>query len=430
MEICPFVSGRALRPEEFRNRNRELHRLLGRLVTGQSTAIIGQPHIGKTSFLNYVLERDARQKTVGNRLDRSIFAYIDSQMLGSRFDQPAFWKQVLIPLIDQFPAGVLYETYKTAENNQFGTFTLEQLFRSLGQKDWQFVLLIDEFDALLTHSVFNSAEFYGGLRSLTSRCAGFALVIASRRALDLLNQQTQEINPHGSPYFNVFTELRLGPLPKGHAQAVIAQAGETFRKRDIEFILRVSGRHPYLLQLAAAVLWEINTQGRQDDARYQDASDEIYTQTSAHFKDTWNSRSDAEKKTITAIALAQIHGIVDSHTFSWKELIEDITDYNPELRRLKDAGTIIATEENSWQITQQAFLWWLADEVKRITRDKTGFEKWLCEQEMDGLFTEEEREKMGQVAKKVSGLLGKGATTLIESFAKGLAAGAANVVVS
>ena len=424
MDICPFVYGRPVRPGEFVDRNHELQRLLGRLVSDQSTAIVGQPKSGKTSLLNYVQDREQRRKIAGDRLEHSIFAYIDSQTLSSRFNQLAFWKQALTPLTEQFPSGDIADIYATTAANDFGTFTLEQFFCAVGEARWQFVLMIDEFDSLLTHAVLNSAEFYGGLRSLTSRCKGFALIIASRRSLSLLNDETQPFNPHGSPYFNVFTELRLGPLPKGHSQKLLSQARPSFNRQDTAFILKVSGRHPYLLQLAAASLWELNNQGRKDDERYRDAADETYHQTGAHFADVWKSRSNAEKKVMTAIALAQIQGIVDSHTFAWNDLIEDISDYHAELQGLKKDGTILEGNDQNWQLSQQALLWWLADEIKRNTRDDSSFTEWLCQHEMDGLFTKEECDKVSQVAKTVGGFLGKGATTLIETFAKGLATGA------
>jgi hypothetical protein len=423
MELCPFVYGRALQPKEFYNRNRELRRLSTRLATGQSTALIGQPHIGKTSLLYYLLDHRSRQ-TIGDRLDQSIFSYINSQMLGANFDQSAFWKQVLSPLNNtQFSTGPIDNLYKTAEDQQFDPLTLEHLFCSLGERGWQFILCIDEFDALLSHPILNTPEFYGSLRSFAScSSGGFALVIASRHSLDFLHQETKKINPYGSPYFNILTAIRLGALPKGYAKAIIDQAGKHFKPKDREFILQVSGRHPYLLQSAAAILWELNNQERQDANRYREASDELYTQTHNHFVDTWNSWSIAERKAITAIALAQINGMVDRYTFAWKNLIENITDYSVELRLLKDTGIIIDAGKDTWQITQQAFLWWLADEIKRIARDASSFKNWLCDQEMDCLFTKKERRRMSQAAKKVSGFIGKGATTLIESFAKGLGA--------
>jgi len=44
------------------------------------------------------------------------------------------------------------------------------------------------------------------------------------------------------------------------------------------------------------------------------------------------------------------------------------------------------------------------------------------------MFTKEVCEQISRAAKTVSGFIGKGATTLIEAFAKGLGAGAATVM--
>ncbi len=463
MEICPFVYGRALRSKEFYNREGELRRLLGRLATGQSAALIGQPHSGKTSFLNYVQDPLVRRKIAGDKLNHCVFAYIDSQMLEHSFDQTAFWEQALRPLSYKFitsetepvaPESVasgsyrqktvsdlvqeekiiqqngavvrssesvpIVKAYETAKKNHFGTFTLEQLFQVIGREGWQFVLLIDEFDALLTHPVLNKTEFYGGLRSLGSRCSGFAMVLASRHSLESLNQETQKINPHGSPYFNVFTELRLGPLPEVHANAVINQAERRFGSLDRTFIAKSSGLQPFLLQTAAGVLWELHSRGKRGVERYELAGDEMYHQTRAHFSDTWNSWSRAERKVITFLALAQVNGMLGEHSFAWQRLIENISDYSAELRILRDAGTIVKTGASSWKLTQEAFLWWWVDKLKTIVRDKTDFEKWLCSQELDGMLTKEECGQMGEAVKKVKGFLGEGASTLIESFAKGL----------
>ena len=456
MEICPFVYGRALRPEEFVDRHDEMRRLLGRLVTGQATALIGQPHIGKTSFLNYLLDHASRRKIIGTALDRSIFSYLDSQMLSQNFDQAAFWKRVLMPLMRQcsilrkrpsqaveksaapikraqadgnaFEPAPLFAAYATAESNQFGTFTLEQLFTIVGQQGWQFVLFLDEFDAILTHPVLNKTEFYGGLRSLASRCNGFTLVIASRHSLERLNQETQAINPHGSPYFNVFTEYRLGPLPEPFANAMINLGGERFGTLDRKFIAQTSGLHPYLLQTAAAILWELDAQGMEGPERFQQAAEELYRQTQAHFADTWNAWSMAERKVITIVALSQINGMIDVREFNMQKLAEHLADYSAELRSLKEAGTILKIGDNAWKLTQEAFLWWWADKVRAITRESADFEQWLCAQEIDGLFTKEERKEMSDLAQNVRAILGKGAVTLIEGFAKGIAAGALKAI--
>jgi hypothetical protein len=428
MEICPFIAGRPLRPAEFRDRSSEVQRLMRRLLTGQATAVIGPPKTGKTSLLNYIQDRSLLRGLVGDRLDRAIFSYIDSQMLGGAFNQAAFWQQALRPLAQQASGGPAADLYQMAADNDFGTFTLEQLFCQFGNGGGQFVLLLDEFDSLLTHGVLNSAEFYGGLRSLCSRCAGFALILASRRSVSLLNDETQKINPHGSPYFNVFTELHLGPLPKGHAQALLMQAKGAFQHRDLEFLLRVSGRHPYLLQLSAAVLWERCHRGRAADDGYREAADEILAQTAAHFADAWNARSVPEKKALTTIALAQIQGQVGAHAFDWRDLLDDLSDYLVEIKVMEKDGTLVRRDDGGWDILPQAYLWWLADDLKRHVRDDAEFGDWLRRHALDGVLSCAERAKIGQAVSVVGNLLSKGATTLIETFVKGLAAGSLKAI--
>ena len=423
MNRSPFEHGGPVAPNHFLNRQRELRRLLNRLEKGQATAIVGQPHTGKTSLLRFVLDKVKRDGIVGGKLDRCWFREVDSHMLGRKFDQSAFWAFVLEPVSVYFDSGELDTLYKSAQENEFGAFTLKRLFAALDRANWRIVVLLDEFDALLSHPILNSAEFYGSLRSLTSRFSSLALIIATRRSLNQLNVQTQEINPHSSPYFNIFTELRLGPLPKRDVAYLLAYAQTQFDSNDRQFVMLASGRHPYLLQLAADILWEVDQEGKQGVERYRLAGEELRTQSERHFADTWRSWSNAERKVIMAVALAQMALLVEDHYFEWSNLIEDINDYTPELRNLEKSGTIVKVRKGDRQIKQRALLWWLADEVKRMVRDEATFEDWLEEQEFEGIFTQKEKRSLGQIASELAGLLGQGASTLIEAFAKGVGEG-------
>jgi hypothetical protein len=61
-------------------------------------------------------------------------------------------------------------------------------------------------------------------------------------------------------------------------------------------------------------------------------------------------------------------------------------------------------------------------------RDDAEFSDWLRRHAMDGFFSREERQKVSQAAKTVGGFLSKGATTLIETFTKGLASGSLKAI--
>jgi hypothetical protein len=369
------------------------------------------------------MDKVKRDSIVGNKLDPCWFRDIDSHMLGKTFNQPAFWGHVLEPITVYFPTGELHTLYETARDNKFGAFTLMRLFTALEDAGLRLVVMLDEFDALLSHPILNSAEFYGSLRSLSSRFSSLALVIATRRSLNQLNVQTQEINPHSSPYFNVFTELRLGPLPKRDVANLLAQAGKRFDNKDREFITLASGRHPFLLQMTADIMWELSLEGMERARRYQYAAEELQMQSEGHFADTWRSWSNAERKVVMAVSLAQMTTLAEDHYFDFANLIEDITDYSPEIRGLEKAGTIAEVQRDKWQVTQRALLWWLADEIKRQVRDEATLESWLDTQELAGILTQQEKKDLVNVLGKLGTFLGHGATSMIEAFAKGVGEG-------
>jgi len=427
--INPFIHSRAVNPKEFLGRELELRRLFSRLSTGQSTAIIGQPHIGKTSLLNCLLDAETRKNSFDSRFDRDLFNLLDAHTLHGVNTQAGFWERALSPLANCLQTNQpehlksLNATYLIAKENSFGTFVLERLFTELNAVGSRLVLMLDEFDDFLSHPVLNSAEFYGGLRSLASRSAGLVLVIAARKDLEQLNQLTQQINPHGSPYFNVFTELKLGALSKKAFAELLDRAGEHFNRRDRKYVTEVSGGHPYLAQSAAATLWDAIEEGHKGTARYQIGSREFFRQTKPHFADTWQSWTNATKKAITAVSLAQIKNLLTGEKFDASELIDDLGDYSPELETLTANGILAEDKKNEWVVIQNAFLWWLTDELRRNLRDDSDFKTWLQAQEMDNLLTRQQQQRMGVTAKKVLNAMGKGAWTLITAFAQGIAEG-------
>jgi hypothetical protein len=307
-----------------------LRRLFNRLATGQSVAVIGQPHIGKTSLLKYLMDEPTRTAKCGNRFDGCLLSFLDAHTLHGVKTQGAFWELALAPLADCIRATrpphseALRAIYQTAQENGFGTFVLERLFTELQVFGARLVLLLDEFDDFLSHSVLNSAEFYGGLRSLASRTGGLVLVIAARRELEQLNQLTQAVNPHGSPYFNIFTETPLGPFSKKDFAELVGRAGDRFDRYDREFLERVSGRHPFLAQTAAALLWEAHEEGHEGVVRYHTGGRAMYRETKKHFADAWRVWTNETRKAITVVALAQIPQLLAGHNFLVSELLEEL----------------------------------------------------------------------------------------------------------
>ena len=414
-DLSPFVYGRSLLPKEFSGRLTELNRVAGRLYNGQSIAVIGQPHIGKTSMLEFINDSIARRKQFGDSFGNNFFVFLDVLAAQGIRAQADFWKHVLTPLRSSEYAS----QYEYAAQEAYNNFALEQVFNHLGNEGCKLILMLDEFDTLLSHPVLNTPDFYGGLRTLASRSGGFALVIAARRSLDQLNQLTQQLNPHGSPYFNVFIEFQLGALKYDAMMALLDQGGEHITENDRKYIERVSGRHPYLTQIAAAMVWDAHEDGFTGGERYKVVGQNLHRQARQHFSDTWHFWSNTTRKAVTAVALAEIPRLLGDHTFKVSELIEDLDDYGEELDVLQVSGTLTQNDQGEWKVAQDALLWWLADELRRNVRDESPFDDWIRAQHMDNLLTERDRQRLSNAAQSVLTLVGKGANTLIESLAKG-----------
>lgn len=425
MKINPFIYSRAVLPSEFVGREKEIRWLFSRLATGQSTAIIGLPHVGKTSLINYVADPHIRKTRFGHEFDRDIIRVLDAHMLRAVKSQAEFWEYALSPLSEHLQNSEhltsLQSNYELVRQNLFGSFLLEQFFISLREQEARFILFLDEFDDLLSHPVLNSAEFYGSLRSLASRSLGLVLVLGSRRDVEQLNLLTQQINPHGSPYFNVFTQITLNTMKGESFNKIIKQAGDRFSHDDIEYVKAVSGNHPLLIQAASAKLWEADEQGLKGTERYERAGRELYIEAKQNFSDTWRVWPSDVKRVITIVALTQIPKLLGKHAFAIEDDLKTLSDYSSELETLEDLG-VLTQVDNRWLITQGAFLWWLTDELKRNVRDETDFKTWLQAQEMDGILTTQQKKQLSDRTSTVLGYLGRGATTLIEEFAKGAAA--------
>jgi hypothetical protein len=61
------------------------------------------------------------------------------------------------------------------------------------------------------------------------------------------------------------------------------------------------------------------------------------------------------------------------------------------------------------------FLWWLTDELARTARRQEKFEEWWRAQQMEGLLTRGEKQKLGDALRASTGLLKEGAQTFVQA---------------
>lgn len=422
----PFVYGTPVDSAKFLNHSRILRQIVNRILNrGQSSAIIGNPNMGKSSLLMYLADPDNSVDLYRQNNQKLFFNLIDSQLLAGQFSQAEFWQEALRPiqekLVQADPNSSLSQHYKICKDNNFGTFTLQKFFDQLGKNKYRLVLLLDEFDCLLHHPVLNGAEFFGGLRSLASRSKGsLAVIIASRQSLTALNNATQQFNPTGSPYFNIFAEYNLKHFPQKDIRELLNWAGDRFSSEDKQYIMAIAAGHPYLLQLTASAMWEEKEESNDPNIYRLAVGKRVYQETKLHYSDTWRVLLPPSRKAIAAISLIQMPTLLGDRTIRESALLNDLDNFAPEIHELEAIGTLVhdANVPGGYRITEGAFVWWLADELLRTIRDDEPFEKWLQSQEMIGALTRGQIEHFQSVVKFVAGLLTKGATTLIETYAK------------
>ena len=260
--LNPFIYGKPVPTGRFIGRQEQVRVLFSRLFNGESTAIVGEPHIGKTSLLRYMADEDTRREWIAQIFGQHVFVDLDCHLMPIDFGPTQLWAQVMehIKAFSSDPA--FHNQCNLVIANNYGSLTLERLFKLMDKREWRVVLMIDEFDVLLGHPTFGTAEFLGALRSFATRTNGLVVITASRLSIAQMNRLSMSNNPYGSPFFNNMTEVRLSGLDRQEAEHLIdttlQKAGNAiaFTAADRTFIYTLAGRQPFLLQVAAASLYD------------------------------------------------------------------------------------------------------------------------------------------------------------------------------
>ncbi len=395
MEPNPFFYGNPVSADRFIGRHREQRKIISRLLNqGQSSAIIGDPRVGKTSLLNYLANETTRSNLYGDESAQWHFSQIDLTMLEAQCTPAQFWEHILIPVrehTEKASDSHLTKCYEDCSGKNFGNLALESLFSSLRKADRRLVLLLDELDDLLHHPALNTSEFFGGLRSLSSLSQGaFSIIFTSRKSLSELNAGTQDLNPTGSPFFNIFSEITIGPLSGNDTEELLSSAGDRFTDLDRQGIRTLAGNHPYLLHATAHALWDAYEEDTIDhpEDRQHYILKQIYRELNSFFLETWKVWKPEIRKTFTFVAVAHQAHLLKKEGFFNKAFLKGIAEWKPELDELQVRGWIRPNSDfqDGYCLNSQIMLTWLADELAKLGRDSQSFENWLQDKGIDGAF--------------------------------------------
>jgi hypothetical protein len=393
-----FVYGRPVQPSEFLDRETSLRTLFNRLRHNESTAVVGEPHIGKTSLLLKLAHEPTRREYLGSGAEKVIISFIDLHPIGSDYNPSAFWQEALEPLKEHPVSATVAPLLRQAAETGYERRALERIANHLAQHDLQLVLLLDEFEQLLFHPNFRDPALFALLRSLATRTGGLALITSSRLSVAAMNERGRDLWDAGSPFFNNMIELRLAPFDDVTVGRLLDQAGDLFDAYDRRFIRRVAGRHPFLIQAMAATLAE--TSGED---RHQRAAEVFYSRIAFHFDDLWRVLDDRARTTAVILSLLELGGRALGERFAFRE-IERVDAFGPELRRLAELGLaeqvgkgwqfdwrhLVLWRGERWTVGAQAFVWWVRDVIIAQSRRVPAYDQWLASKRYRLLLTQEQ----------------------------------------
>ena len=326
--INPFVYGRYAPLSHFVGRRAEIDACYNALVgpVCGSVAISGEPRMGKTSLLRAVADVGSSEGWA--RPDtRTVFVYVDCQSI-SRFTPTRFWQRVLIllgrvlgdaqaapdpspssplPSVGDFAGqAVLSATEALLAQERVDATEFESILHALRGQHIVLALLLDEFEWVVKRDVKNlpvTRNFLSSLRALINHAPDMlSLVIASQQPLNVLCRGIA--NGEGSPFYNNFVFRRLHPLDTSEVDELIerrlAGSGVQFAPQDRQYVAQVAGTHPFLVQLACALIFDVRS--RSAPIEYDVIGSRFEEEARHHFAQIWEISSPEERTVLLLVA--------------------------------------------------------------------------------------------------------------------------------
>lgn len=245
----PFTNrGVITSPEDFFGRKIEINEILTRLRTMQSTAVVGERRIGKSSLLYHLYQTGVR------RLDndaRFRFLYLDLQDAHYHTAR-GFLHTVLAPI------GASVDGVKPEHPLNRNLVAFSEAIEAWERAGQRIVLLLDELESAFKHPQEFTDDFFDHLRSQLS-LRKLACVSTSQRPLQDLCLEGKLT----SPFYNVFTVTELKELTEDESMELIAAYHErlSFTETELTFVFSYLDPHPLKLQILCD--WVIRNRERR-----------------------------------------------------------------------------------------------------------------------------------------------------------------------
>jgi hypothetical protein len=376
MEQNPFHYGNPVpHPSYFYGREDEIRQIINRLqnMAFESTSIVGERRIGKTSLLRYLCHPDMIQRYGFS--EGYVFIYFSFEGLVN-ISQNQFWRWLLEEIHFQVDDEQVLSAVNRALKRELTEFyDVRTVFGILASKGKKLVLLFDEFEKVIANKNFD-ANFYESLRHLTTKST--ALITSSKSKL-IYSAYSQEVE--SSPFFNIFATINLRSL--SHKDAVnlihgyLKETPISFSEDDIEHVVSLSGCYPFFLQMACSFLFTAYTTEEYQnnrEKRHGFVDDNCMREANPHFQYFWKHSQENERIVLSALALQSREQ--PPKPVEIGELQRLYIRAGPSVFSLEERGLIIKRDDG-YTLFSQLFAKWITTELSDITtQSEWSLEDW------------------------------------------------------
>ncbi len=354
MTTNPFIYNVPVRSDQFVGRREQVDQILGQLLSARgSSAVSGDPRVGKTSLLHYLCVSQVYEAR-GLSAGWCHFLSIDCQAI-TPFSDSAFWRytlRMLEPALgddDHLSNRIRRIRQMLADADPDIIFDLHSLFDQVARSGRLVVLVLDEFEGIVENLNQKTPDLLYHLRTLLNRPErGLALVVASREPLAKLCAKFQFT---GSPFDNAFLAINLPPFNQTEINHLLRRSEIDFSPAEKQWLHATAGPHPYLIQLAGGLLLQLRERLSVENLLEPQLSrlEKTFEQeTERYFIDMLKYTSDVERMILTLLALAQLHRLVPADKLDALEtdiLPPDFGRFEHEVNRLRERGLVTLQPE-------------------------------------------------------------------------------------
>ncbi len=284
----PYVNTNTVRDQNmFFGRRDLLRRIYGALVSKQCISLIGLRHVGKSSLL-HALPLHELQGDFADSLQKHFFVLLDLREYRQKSSDDFF--EAVSKRILAYTRGHLEMQYEPGS----GADGFSMLLTEIQEQGFHTVLLMDAFDNVARNSRFD-LEFFSFLRSQAT-FGRVSYVTATTAPL----QKVCHSDVEDSPFFNIFAVQDVGALDLEEARALVLQpsqnAGLAFTPDEVDWIIKLAGRHPFFLQQVCNYFFEEKLLHDDIKVDRKHIKNQVYRALEPHFNDIWERLSLKEQE--------------------------------------------------------------------------------------------------------------------------------------